>query len=264
MAVKMDPEKLVILKGAEAFRPVNEGRVEEYALILKRAGDRWPFPNDERDGIKVMAQTKEVKAKDGTVTIQETDLFIVLAGATRVSAAVAAKWKEVPVWVVRPKSGTEILRIGITSNVEHGARFTPKERDRLIKRCVAEGMTQDETADLFQIHKSTVSRVVRDLIGEDDAEKHARGGKARKGKGRKKSKKSKKGKAFKPDDFIQEGVIILGRMIEAHHEAIVGYAAGNDRAVQAMEGLASALVTLSERAVTLRASRPAETAPAGV
>lgn len=252
-SVKMDPKALLILKGKEAFRPVNEKRVEEYALVLKRNPDRWPFPNNEHDGIKVMAATKEVKdKKTGEVTIEETGDFVVLSGATRVTAAVETKWGDIPVYVVKPKSGVEILKLGIAANVEHGARFSLPERDRLIIRCVAEGMTQEETADLFQVHKSTVSRTLRGMQSADPEQK-AKGGRAKKGK-----KKGSKGKAFSPADFIQEGVIGLLRFTEAHHEVIVAYSAGNDRALQSMEQLSGALITLVERATLARSNRPAD------
>lgn len=258
MAQKISAKNLVVLKGKDGFRKVDDGYVAELIEVLKASGDKWPFPTDEHSGIKVMPATREVKEQgQDKPRIEETGDFIVISGSHRVTAAQAVKWGEVPVTVVRPKTPADILKVGIRANVEHGRRFKVSERDELIKRCIANGMNQTETADLFQISTATVSRVVRGVSGESTAEKKAKGGKAKKGK-KKGTKKAKD--AFSVPGFF-DAMHAAEKMIEKHHDSLVAFAAGDAGAAKTLERLASSLLTLHGRAMTAAPATETEPEP---
>lgn len=121
--------------------------VAKYAEHLKVAGKEWPFPP-----ILVAQQVKKEKP---------TGKWVVLGGSGRIKAAKEVKWDE-PIPALTLEDGKDPYIAAIEDNLKHGAPFNEKERNESFRILAGRKMTVTAIADLWNVHKSTVSRVLND------------------------------------------------------------------------------------------------------
>jgi ParB-like chromosome segregation protein Spo0J len=121
--------------------------VSKYAEHLKISKD-WPFPP-----ILVTQQVKKDKP---------TSKWVVLGGGQRVRAAKEVQWAE-PIPAETITDGTDPYVESIRDNLRHGEPFNEKERNESFRVLSKQKkMSVTAIADLWNVHKSTVSRVLNE------------------------------------------------------------------------------------------------------
>ena len=190
--ITVNPKNLVFPKGdAYVRRGVNDAHVETFEGMM--TGKTWP-------------------ASLGTITVvakldkdnKPTGEYVVLDGQHRATAALNIGLTEVPAALYTPKSEREAFEFQVSSNMGRGADLDarPKDRDHAIKVCrTVFKMDLAEIGALFNLNKSSVSRILRDMQASGRKATHTKKGKGKK-KGKKVARATESADALKPSDVI--------------------------------------------------------------